>query len=75
MTEFVIKLFIFLVGYGMGFITACLGASQIIAEKHDLKVKCARLEAEKEALEKTKVTEIHIPIDPQNIPEFGDESI
>lgn len=52
MTEFVVKLFLFLVGYGMGFLTACLGASQIIAEKHDLKIKCAKLEAEKESLKK-----------------------
>ena len=52
MTEFIVKLFIFLVGYGMGFLTACLGAAQIVAEKHDLRVKCAKLEAEKKALEK-----------------------
>lgn len=52
MTEFIVKLFIFLVGYGMGFLTACLGAAQIVAEKHDLRVKVAKLEAEKKALEK-----------------------
>ena len=62
MTEFVIKLFIFLVGYGMGFLTACLGAAQIVAEKHDLRVKCAKLEAEKKALEKApQVIEIKDP--------------
>ena len=52
MTEFVIKLLLFLTGFGMGFLVACMGASRIVAEKHDLKVKCARLEAEKEALKK-----------------------
>ena len=62
MTEFIIKLFIFLVGYGMGFLTACLGAAQIVAEKHDLRVKCAKLEAEKKALEKApQVIEIKDP--------------
>ena len=62
MTEFVIKLFLFLTGFGMGFISACLGASRIVAEKHDLKVKCARLEAEKEALKKApEVIEIKDP--------------
>ena len=52
MSEFIIKLFIFLVGYGMGFLTACMGAAQIVAEKHDLRIKVAKLEAEKEALKK-----------------------
>lgn len=62
MAEFIIKLFIFLVGYGMGFLTACLGAAQIVAEKHDLRVKCAKLEAEKKALEKApQVIEIKDP--------------
>lgn len=62
MTEFITKLFIFLVGYGMGFLTACLGAAQIVAEKHDLRVKCAKLEAEKKALEKApQVIEIKDP--------------
>lgn len=62
MTEFIVKLFIFLVGYGMGFLTACLGAAQIVAEKHDLRVKCAKLEAEKKALEKApQVIEIKDP--------------
>lgn len=62
MTEFIIKLFIFLVGYGMGFLTACLGAARIVAEKHDLRVKCAKLEAEKKALEKApQVIEIKDP--------------
>ena len=62
MTEFIIKIFIFLVGFGIGFLIACLGASPIIAEKHDLKIKCARLEAEKKALEKApQVIEIKDP--------------
>lgn len=62
MTEVIVKLFILLTGFGMGFLLACLGASRIIAEKHDLKVKLARVEAEKAALEKkseVKVIEIH----------------
>ena len=62
MTEFVIKLLLFLTGFGMGFLAACMGASGIVAEKHDLKVKCARLEAEKEALKKApEVIEIKDP--------------
>ena len=52
MTEFVVKIFIFLVGYGMGFLTACLGASQIIAEKHDLKNELEKTKAERDALKK-----------------------
>ena len=62
MTEFIIKLFIFLVGFGIGFLTACLGAAQIVAEKHDLRVKVAKLEEEKKALEKApQVIEIKDP--------------
>ena len=62
MTEFIIKLFIFLVGLGIGFLTACLGSAQIVAEKHDLRVKVAKLEAEKKALEKApEVIEIKDP--------------
>lgn len=62
MTEVIVKLFILLTGFGMGFLLACLGASRIIAEKNDLKVKLARVEAEKAALEKkseVKVIETH----------------
>lgn len=62
MAEFVVKLFIFLVGFGMGFLLACLGAAQIVAEKHDLRLKVAKLEEEKKALEKApQVIEIKDP--------------
>ena len=62
MDAFIIKLFIFLVGFGLGFLMACLGASRIVIEKHDLRVKVAKLEAEKKALEKApQVIEIKDP--------------
>lgn len=58
MSEFIIKLFIFLVGAGVGFSAACLGAAQLIVEKHDLKKKVAELE---EADRKAKEAALNTP--------------
>ena len=62
MTEFVVKLFVFLVGFGTGFLTACLGSAQIIAEKHDLKKELEKTKAERDELKKApEVIEIKDP--------------
>ena len=58
--EMIVKLFLLLTGFGLGFLVACGGAARIVAEKHDLKIKLAKTEAELEAVKKsnTKVIEI-----------------
>lgn len=58
--EMLIKLFLLLVGFGLGFLTACGGAARIVAEKHDLKIELAKTKAELEAVKKsnTKIIEI-----------------
>lgn len=63
MAEVIVKLFLLLLGFGLGFLTACGGAARIIAEKHDLKIKLAKTEAELEAVKKanTQVIEIKDP--------------
>ena len=63
MAEMIIKLFLLLVGFGLGFLTACGGAARIIAEKHDLKIELEKIKAELEAVKKsnTKVIEIKDP--------------
>ena len=60
MADFLIKLFILLVGFGVGFLTACAGAARIVAEKADLKKELAAVKAERDAImaSKTKVIEI-----------------
>ena len=63
MADVIVKLFLLLLGFGLGFLTACGGAARIIAEKHDLKIKLAKAEAELEAVKKsnTQVIEIKDP--------------
>ena len=63
MADVMVKLFLLLLGFGLGFLTACGGAARIIAEKHDLKIKLAKTEAELEAVKKsnTQVIEIKDP--------------
>ena len=63
MAEMIIKLFLLLVGFGLGFLTACGGAARIIAEKHDLKIELEKTKAELAAVKKnnTQVIEIKDP--------------
>ena len=60
MSEFIIKLFIFLTGTGIGFLVACVGSARIVAEKHDLKIALEKMTRERDALknDKTQVIEI-----------------
>ena len=60
MTEVLVKLFLLLGGFGLGFLFACGGCARIVAEKHDLKIELAKTKAELEAAKKsnTKVIEI-----------------
>lgn len=62
MVDFIAKLFIFLVAFGMGFLLACIGAARIIAEKATLKDELEKVKAERDELkanQKVKVIEIH----------------
>lgn len=60
MAEMVIKLFLLLVGFGLGFLTACGGAARIIAEKHDLKNELEKVKAENATLKANKPHVIEI---------------
>ena len=60
MAEMIIKLFLLLVGFGLGFLTACGGAARIVAEKHDLKVELHKTKAELEAIKKNNTQVIEI---------------
>lgn len=61
MADFLIKLFILLVGLGTGFLLACAGAARIVAEKAELKKELARVKAERDEIKasKTRVIEIN----------------
>ena len=50
---------------------------EMLEELHEARFQVAKLEEELDGLKKKKpeVIEIIAPIDPQNIPEFGDKSI
>ena len=63
MAEVIIKLFLLVGGFGLGFLFACGGAARVIAEKHDLKIELEKTKAELEAVKKsnTKVIEIKDP--------------
>ena len=61
MAEILIKFFILLVGFGVGFLLACAGAARIVTEKAELKKELARVKAEltAEKASKTRVIEIN----------------
>ena len=50
MAEFLKILFLLLIGFGAGFLTACYGAARIVAEKADLKNELAQVRAERDLL-------------------------
>lgn len=50
MADFFIKFFILLVGFGMGFMLACVAAARIIAEKNDVKCQLAKTNGELDQL-------------------------
>lgn len=60
MAEMLVKLFLLLLGFGLGFLTACGGAARIIAEKHDLKIALEKTKAELEAVKKSNTQVIEI---------------
>ena len=60
MAEMLIKLFLLLLGFGLGFLTACGGAARIISEKHDLKIALEKTKAELEAVKKSNTQVIEI---------------
>lgn len=50
MAEFLVKFFILLVGFGLGFMSACVAAARIIAEKNDAKCELAKANGELDQL-------------------------
>ena len=60
MAEMIVKLFLLLVGFGLGFLTACGGAARRVSEKHDLKVELHKTKAELEAIKKNNTQVIEI---------------
>lgn len=61
MIEFFKFMFVFLIGCGAGFMTACYGAARIVAEKADIKKELAKVTKERDELAKlarVKVVEI-----------------
>ena len=76
MNDIAIKILILLVGsmlgFGLGFILACFGASGIVKEKNQLKDELEKVTTERDELKKKGVVkvEIHDPTVGQNV-KFG----
>ena len=77
MIDFLSKLFILLVGFGVGFFLACIGAARNIAEKNDLKVENARLKGENDQLKSynkelyDENRDMSRTLELNNIPKYG----
>jgi len=48
--EVLVKLFILIIGFVMGFLLACAAAARIITEKNDIKLELAKLRGEADQL-------------------------